>query len=72
MYAITSYKNGYEINGNSFVQACQRYGFDSPFPFVHVCYKNKTKPQKEETIEGENSAPILKKEQKEQKTLPST
>jgi hypothetical protein len=41
LYAVTSGKNGYEMNGNYFIQACQRFGFDSPYPFIHACYKNK-------------------------------
>ncbi len=41
LYAITSGKNNYEITSSNFLQACQRYGFDSPFPFLHSCPKAK-------------------------------
>jgi hypothetical protein len=37
LYSITSAKNNFEINGKEFLNACQRFGFDSPFPFLHVC-----------------------------------
>lgn len=37
LYSITSAKNNFEINGKEFLAACQRFGFDCPFPFLHVC-----------------------------------
>lgn len=37
LYSITSAKNNFEINGKEFLVACQRFGFDCPFPFLHVC-----------------------------------
>lgn len=43
LYAITSGKNNYEITSTHFLQACQRYGFDSPFPFLHSCQKKAIK-----------------------------
>lgn len=43
LYAITSGKNNYEITNANFIQACSRYGFDSPFPFLHSCQKSKLK-----------------------------
>ena len=48
LYAITSGKNDYEISSPEFLQACQRYGFDAPFPFIHNC---KTKAKNEEVKE---------------------
>ena len=39
MYAITSGKNDFQFTSTAFVNACQRYGFDSPFPFLHSCPK---------------------------------
>lgn len=41
MYAITSGKNNFELVSHHFVNACQRFGFDSPFPFLHSCAKGK-------------------------------
>jgi hypothetical protein len=41
LYAVTSAKNGYEISSTSFINACQRFGFDAPFPFLHTCPKGK-------------------------------
>lgn len=46
LYAVTSGKNGYDLNLNHFINATQRYGFDAPFPFLHACPK--IKKQKEE------------------------
>jgi len=37
LYSITSAKNNFEINGKEFLVACQRFGFDCPFPFLHIC-----------------------------------
>lgn len=39
LYAVTSGKNDYQLTTAYFIQACQRYGFDSPFPFLHACPK---------------------------------
>lgn len=33
------------------MQACQRYGFDSPFPFMHGCFKLKKANEEEENTE---------------------
>ena len=43
LFSCTAGKNGYDFNANNFVQACQRYGFDAPFPFMHNCQKGKRK-----------------------------
>jgi len=37
LYTCTGGKNTYEFNVNNFLAACQRYGFDAPFPFLHNC-----------------------------------
>ncbi len=49
LYTVTAGKNGYDLNANNFMAATQRYGFDAPFPFLHVC--SKIKKQKEESEE---------------------
>jgi len=41
LYTATSGNNSYDFNSNHFITACQRYGFDAPFPFLHVCSKSK-------------------------------
>ena len=56
LYTCTSGKNTYDLNVNHFITACQRYGFDAPFPFLHSC---KTKKHKEDTHE-EKSVEMVK------------
>ena len=46
LYACTSGRNGYDLNATNFISACQRYGFDAPFPFLHLCSKKKTQESK--------------------------
>jgi len=41
LYTATSGKNSYDFNVNYFLTTCQRYGFDAPFPFLHICSKSK-------------------------------
>ena len=43
LYAITSGKNDFQMVSANFLQACQRYGFDSPYPFLHTCPKRSVK-----------------------------
>jgi len=50
LYAVTSGKNGYDFNLNNFISAAQRYGFDAPFPFLHMCSKMKKVKNEEEVV----------------------
>lgn len=43
LYTCTSGKNTYDLNVNNFITACQRYGFDAPFPFLHNCRNKRPK-----------------------------
>jgi hypothetical protein len=69
LYTCTSGKNTYDLNVNNFITACQRYGFDAPFPFLHSC---KSKKHKEDSNE-DKSVEINKASPEEKKArLPST
>jgi hypothetical protein len=48
LYTCTSGKNTYDLNVNNFITACQRYGFDAPFPFLHNCRAKRAKEEGEE------------------------
>ena len=61
LYACTSGKNTYELNVNNFIAACQRYGFDAPFPFLHSCRKKgREEPEEERAAESAKSATLRK------------
>lgn len=61
LYACTSGKNTYELNVNNFIAACQRYGFDAPFPFLHNCRKRqKEEPEEERAVETAKSTTTRK------------
>jgi hypothetical protein len=50
LYAVTAGKNGYDMNLNHFIASAQRYGFDAPFPFLHLCPKTRTREDSREFL----------------------
>ena len=53
LFAVTAGKNSYDLNISHFITSVQRYGFDSPFPFLHQCpkmKKMKTETQEKQKI----------------------